>query len=194
MSPAIPPLLVGDPGKIRQVILNLVGNAVKFTRQGGIWVEAEVIEDRRDRLRIRLAVRDTGIGIPADKQEAIFEAFSQADNSTTRKFGGTGWAGDFAAPGPTDGRPDRVKSEPGGGSSFLLHRPFRAGIDETRNRRPCGSWPANGCWWWTITPPTGVLLGDNFSVGMAAAMAESGKEALELAAARRSEEAIFSWS
>jgi signal transduction histidine kinase/DNA-binding response OmpR family regulator/HPt (histidine-containing phosphotransfer) domain-containing protein len=90
VSPAIPTLLVGDPGKIRQVILNLIGNAVKFTRQGGVWVEAEVIDQKPDCVRIRVLVRDSGIGIAAEKQATIFDSFTQGDGSTTREFGGTG--------------------------------------------------------------------------------------------------------
>lgn len=86
----VPAVLRGDPGRIRQVLLNLVGNAIKFTEAGEI--EVAVTAERRDgdMVELKIAVRDTGIGIPADKQEAIFAAFTQADTSTTRKYGGTG--------------------------------------------------------------------------------------------------------
>jgi len=81
----VPDHVVGDPVRMRQIALNLVGNAVKFTHSGEIQVLLSVAEDR-----LRLAVRDTGIGIPEESRERIFEPFSQADESTTRRFGGTG--------------------------------------------------------------------------------------------------------
>ena len=87
---ALPPLLVGDEGRIRQILLNLINNAVKFTPAGTVRVEVER-EGGADGLEwIRFAVRDTGIGIPADSQDRIFRRFSQVDGSTRRRFGGTG--------------------------------------------------------------------------------------------------------
>jgi signal transduction histidine kinase/DNA-binding response OmpR family regulator len=79
----------GDPGRLRQVVLNLVGNAIKFTERGEVSVKVG-LEGGDDGARLRLAVSDTGPGIPLDKQDVIFEAFSQADSSTTRRYGGTG--------------------------------------------------------------------------------------------------------
>jgi signal transduction histidine kinase/DNA-binding response OmpR family regulator/HPt (histidine-containing phosphotransfer) domain-containing protein len=90
VSPAIPHMVIGDPGKIRQVLNNLIGNAVKFTREGGIWVGIDRLQDLGDRVALRFTVRDTGIGIPPEKIATIFDSFTQADNSTTREFGGTG--------------------------------------------------------------------------------------------------------
>ena len=87
----IPPSLVGDPARLRQVLINLIGNAIKFTESGGVQLQAEVLPgSAAGHCRLRLAVVDTGIGIPADKIDTIFEAFAQADSSTTRRFGGTG--------------------------------------------------------------------------------------------------------
>ena len=90
VDPETPRVVLGDPGRIRQVLHNLVGNAIKFTHEGEVIVAVTLVEGAGDQARIRIAVRDTGIGIPADKIEAIFEEFSQADVSTTRKYGGTG--------------------------------------------------------------------------------------------------------
>jgi signal transduction histidine kinase/HPt (histidine-containing phosphotransfer) domain-containing protein/ActR/RegA family two-component response regulator len=87
----VPETLVGDPGRLRQVLINLVGNGIKFTDRGE--VSARVVSRQEadgGRVCLHFAVRDTGIGIPPDKQETIFRAFEQADGSTTRKFGGTG--------------------------------------------------------------------------------------------------------
>ena len=86
---SVPDRLIGDPDRLRQVLINLVGNAVKFTALGGVTVSINH-ERFASTAVVHFAVRDTGIGIAADKQEIIFEAFRQADGSTTRKYGGTG--------------------------------------------------------------------------------------------------------
>jgi len=86
----IPWELTGDPGRIRQIILNLAGNAIKFTSHGEISIRADLKEITHEQVVIRFAVEDTGIGIPANRLDAVFDSFTQVDNSTTRKFGGTG--------------------------------------------------------------------------------------------------------
>lgn len=86
----MPSRIVGDPTRIRQVLSNLVGNAIKFTEHGDISVDVSIEERAAASVVLRFAVCDTGIGIPASRQSAIFEAFSQADDSTTRRYGGTG--------------------------------------------------------------------------------------------------------
>jgi two-component system sensor histidine kinase/response regulator len=90
VSPEIPDTVTGDPVRIRQILLNLLANAVKFTEKGEIVAEASVLKQDDSALLAHFTVRDMGIGIPRDKQRLIFEAFSQADSSTTRKYGGTG--------------------------------------------------------------------------------------------------------
>jgi len=86
----IPPALIGDPTRIRQILLNLVSNALKFTSEGSVSVSARVQSLQHDRADIRIEVKDTGIGIDAAGRERLFSAFTQADGSTTRKYGGTG--------------------------------------------------------------------------------------------------------
>ena len=86
----LPPVLVGDAGRLNQILTNLVGNAVKFTAEGEIITRARVESETEDQMELRFEVTDTGIGIPADRVDAIFEAFDQADASTSRKYGGTG--------------------------------------------------------------------------------------------------------
>jgi PAS domain S-box-containing protein len=85
-----PLLLKGDSVRLRQILSNLVSNAIKFTQAGEVVLEVQVLADMRNRCHFRLQVRDTGIGIPAERQSAVFESFTQVDGSTTRKYGGTG--------------------------------------------------------------------------------------------------------
>jgi signal transduction histidine kinase len=96
VQPDVPDALIGDAGRLRQVLLNLVGNAVKFTDEGEVGVEVQgdspTPSPGAGEVGLRFMVRDTGIGIPPDQQERIFRAFEQEDTSTTRKYGGTGWA------------------------------------------------------------------------------------------------------
>jgi len=88
--PDVPHVALGDPGRLRQVLVNLVGNAIKFTERGQILVQLEVESNDRDHCVLHYFVSDSGIGVPREKHESIFEPFRQADGSTTRRFGGTG--------------------------------------------------------------------------------------------------------
>lgn len=90
IDPALPPQLHGDPLRIGQVLINFVGNALKFSCRGDVVVSAHLLERDGDRLRLRFAVRDQGIGIAPEEQKRLFRSFQQADSSTTRKYGGTG--------------------------------------------------------------------------------------------------------
>jgi CheY-like chemotaxis protein len=90
IADSVPERLVGDPGRIRQILLNLAGNAVKFTETGFVAVDVSCMEKNEAKASIAIAVRDSGIGIPPDRVASLFSRFTQADASTTRRFGGTG--------------------------------------------------------------------------------------------------------
>jgi two-component system sensor histidine kinase RpfC len=90
IMPEVPPAVQGDPHHLRQVLINLAGNAVKFTERGSVTVHVSMQEETARNVALKFSVRDTGIGIPPDAQTRIFDSFSQADQSTTRRFGGTG--------------------------------------------------------------------------------------------------------
>ncbi|MBN9419121.1 MAG: response regulator [Candidatus Eremiobacteraeota bacterium] len=90
IDPQVPDRVQGDPTRLRQVLLNLLGNAIKFTAQGQVRLEIDLLEQIANGLHLRLGVHDTGIGVSPEQQLRLFQAFTQADSSTTRKFGGTG--------------------------------------------------------------------------------------------------------
>jgi signal transduction histidine kinase/CheY-like chemotaxis protein len=116
---AVPDGLTGDPARLRQVIINLVANAIKFTEKGEVEVRVAVETQSASESLLHFAVRDTGIGIAHDKQQLIFEPFAQADGSTTRKFGGTGLGLAISAQlAVLMGGRIWVESEPGQGSTF----------------------------------------------------------------------------
>jgi PAS domain S-box-containing protein len=119
VGPDVPDALSGDPTRLRQVLVNLVGNAVKFTESGEVLVEVTADERHNDQVALHIAVSDTGVGIPADKLDSIFDAFEQADKSVTRRFGGTGLGLAIASRiAERMGGNIRVESEVGRGSTF----------------------------------------------------------------------------
>ncbi|HYC33484.1 MAG TPA: response regulator [Gemmatimonadales bacterium] len=124
-DPATPREVVGDPGRIRQILTNLMGNAVKFTERGHVLVRVSTVHATAGAAVIEMAVEDTGIGIPPEQAERIFEKFTQADTSTTRRFGGTGLGLAISRQlAELMGGTIAVKSTPGQGSTFSVRLPF----------------------------------------------------------------------
>ncbi len=130
VQPDVPEALIGDPGRIRQVLVNLVGNAIKFTEQGEVFINVEE-ESQEDAVTcLHFMVKDTGVGIPAEKQEKIFEPFSQADGSMARRYGGTGLGLTICTRLVTlMGGAIWVESQPSQGSTF--HFTLRLAVQDT---------------------------------------------------------------
>ena len=129
----VPERLRGDPSRLRQVLVNLVGNAVKFTPEGEVRVTLQKVEDLDDAVVLAFEVSDTGIGIPEGKLDRIFESFSQADGSTSRRFGGTGLGLSIASGIVRQmGGEIRVTSKEGEGSTFAFEARFAHGQKPAR--------------------------------------------------------------
>lgn len=125
ISPEVPLRLIGDDGRLRQILVNLIGNAIKFTHKGGVTIEVSLESETADMVTLHFKINDTGIGIAADMRESIFEAFTQAETSTSRRYGGTGLGlaicHDLVA--LMHGR-IWVESQPGAGSTFHFTAAF----------------------------------------------------------------------
>ena len=152
----VPRKLLGDSNRLRQILVNLVGNAVKFTTHGEVVLTCERLETAAEAATLRFEVRDTGCGIEPEKQQLIFDPFSQADNSMTRKFGGTGLglaiSRQFCE---LMGGRIGVQSAPGRGSTFGFTLRFQNDCNgHRRTPRPGRATCAScACWWWTTAPP-----------------------------------------
>jgi len=188
-APDCPRLLIGDAGRIRQILLNLAGNAIKFTHQGRVSIRITRQVDDAQHPGVLIAVEDTGIGIPADKRGHLFESFTQADSSTTRQYGGTGlglaiskslvelMGGDMG-----------VESEPGRGSTFWLSLKLpQAGIDEARiGEPPAAAGMAGG----QGLPPSRVLLAEDVPTNQKVAASMLSRLGLEVEIASDGREAV----
>lgn len=142
VAPKVPDHLIGDWTRLRQVLLNLLNNAVKFTEKGEVTIAVRVLSQGKDTVRLRLSVTDTGIGIDQEKQKMIFSAFVQADTSTTRKYGGTGLGLAIStALVKLMGSEMSLESSSGYGSSFWfdIDLPF---VSDDMQPRPMGSMQA----------------------------------------------------
>jgi two-component system sensor histidine kinase/response regulator len=144
-GPDVPPQLIGDRLRLLQVLLNMIGNAIKFTEKGGVFVSANIASRRERELKLHFLVRDTGIGIPPEKQDKVFQFFEQADSSTTRRYGGTGlglaisrrivrlMGGDIS-----------LESTPGVGSTFHFTVDLTADAAGTKSNPPGASGDVSG--------------------------------------------------
>lgn len=130
LSPDVPLNLIGDKERLAQILNNLINNAIKFTKKGGVSVKAELVSKSDRKVRLRFTVKDTGIGIEQEKLEKIFQRFEQAENDTTRNYGGTGLGLSIVKSLiELQGGSIIAKSEPGKGSQFIFELDF--GIEET---------------------------------------------------------------
>lgn len=135
----IPPYLIGDPTRLKQIFLNLVSNAIKFTDTGSIKIEAKLFTEDAQTATIAYSVTDTGIGIPAEKQQIIFDSFSQVSSSTTRKFGGTGLGLAITKKlVEMQGGTISLKSEKGKGTSFIFVIKFKKGNSDGVSQNKSG--------------------------------------------------------
>ncbi len=197
IDPALPPVLHGDPLRLGQVLLNYLSNAVKFTRHGHITIKASL--DQRDdagNLLVRFAVSDTGIGIPAEQQERIFDAFEQADTSTTRRFGGTGLGLAIVRRlALLMGGDSGLVSTPGKGSTFWFTARLRPGATPVEAPLPLAAGEAEQLLV-TLHQQASILLAEDNqinqevavdllrSVGLHVDLAVNGEEAVRLASER----------
>jgi two-component system sensor histidine kinase/response regulator len=182
--PDVPDGLQGDPARLRQIVVNLVGNAMKFTSHGEVVITVEVQDESDDEVVMHFAVRDTGIGIPLEKQQLIFEAFTQTDSSTTRKYGGSGLGLAISSRLVHKmGGKIWVESEPGRGSTFHFTTRSRLQKISSRKYAPVG---AEAIWGLRV-----LVVDDNatnrrilqemfLAWGMNPTLAENGLEALTI--------------
>ncbi len=137
LDPDIPTGILGDSGRIRQILINLLGNAIKFTAEGEVILSAKLLKADKKQLDIYFSVRDTGIGIPAQKTGLIFDKFTQADGTTTRQYGGTGLGLAISRQlVELMGGKIGVSSSPGKGSTFYFNLVLKKGEDFTEELLP----------------------------------------------------------
>ncbi|MDK9718702.1 MAG: ATP-binding protein, partial [Trichlorobacter sp.] len=186
---SLPEILRGDQLRFKQILLNLLGNAIKFTEQGSIGVAVQLLGEQQLKLLIRISVSDTGIGMTDEEQQKVFAPFSQADCSTTRKFGGTGLGLTICRQlAELMGGAISVESRPGWGSSFHLDLPFEvSGVDRDQPSGASGQ-PEQQIWsgrHLTVLVAEDNSMNQKFIVGLlnrlrlVVEVADNGREALE---------------
>jgi len=181
-EPDVPRNALGDPGRLRQVLVNLVGNAIKFTQRGEVVIRTEKVSGTADNVTLHFSVRDTGIGIAPERQAAIFEPFVQADSSSTRHYGGTGLGLSIASQlvGMMGGR-IWVESELGQGSTFHFTVRLGLGAPEPEPARRTSATMLQGLRVMTVDDNVSNrrILGETLSNwGMSPTLAAGGADAL----------------
>jgi PAS domain S-box-containing protein len=183
-SPDVPALLRGDPGRLRQIMANLVGNAAKFTTKGEISVRVYLEKETQTDVRLLFSIKDTGIGIPEEKHGLLFKSFSQADTSTTREFGGTGLGLTISKKlCEMMGGKIGVNSEVGKGSEFWFTALFKKQVELTDRVRPVEKVDMKGLHILIVDDNKTnreILLGQLGSWGCIVEEAVSGPEALRI--------------
>ncbi|MGA2600701.1 MAG: ATP-binding protein [Bryobacteraceae bacterium] len=160
IGPGVPVFLAGDPNRLRQIVINLLGNSIKFTEHGGLEVQVESDPEDARPGSLRFAISDTGIGIPADKIDQIFESFTQVDSSTTRKYGGTGLGLTISRQlVELMGGRIWVESMVGKGSTFFFTAKF--GLQENQSQRPEPRATTPGVASTSVRPGLRILLADD---------------------------------
>ena len=194
IPPEVPDNLLGDPVRLRQVVVNLVGNAIKFTEKGEIVVDMkpEAIDD--EKVRLAFEVRDTGIGISEEQRQKIFEAFGQADSTTTRQYGGTGLGLTIASElvGKMGGQLE-VSSEPGKGSTFSFTITFRLSRQGAKTPQPSVDLRGKRVLVVDDNSTNRMILEEIMSSwGMVVTTVDSAAKALALLAEKRTQDSEFS--
>ena len=187
VDPGIPPILLGDPTRLTQILLNLMSNAIKFTQQGGVQVRIEKSQQTLTTVRVRFIVQDTGIGMSADELPHIFERFRQANDSTTRQYGGTGLGLSIVhSLAKLQGGWVRVNSTPGEGSCFTLEIPYKLAPDSASLSvsNPSVPWGATGHSLNILVVEDNLMnqrlaLGVLARLGHTAQLAENGQQAID---------------
>ena len=158
VASSVPQNLVGDPLRLGQVIANLINNAIKFTEHGEVYLKAELLEQVGERARLRFSVKDTGIGMTPEQEARLFQPFSQADASTTRKHGGTGLGLTISKRlVELMGGEIWLESEPGVGSTFRFTVSVGVASGPPQSRIVPEQLRAARPWWWMIMPRRGTF-------------------------------------
>ncbi|MFN7924763.1 MAG: ATP-binding protein [Bryobacteraceae bacterium] len=186
---AVPVQVMGDPTRLRQILNNLIGNAIKFTPTGSVTVQLQALESSPHSASVRFSVRDTGIGIPLEKQSLVFDSFAQADGATTRKYGGTG-LGLAICRRLTELMGGRILlvSEPGAGSTFSFSLTFELPLHPKPSTRRVPAEPGS-----PRRPGLSVLLAEDNPVNQRLALRLLEKERHSVEIASNGFEAIDRW-
>ena len=192
IPPHLPDALIGDPERLRQIIVNLIGNALKFTANGEVVVRIEIEDGIADQAIFHFSVADTGIGISPDKQKLIFEAFTQSDSSTTRQYGGTGLGLSISSQLVSlMGGIIWVESEPGRGSIF--HFKVRLGLQKLPARVPLPADPPSPILLVADRRRFRILLAEDNLVNQKVAVRLLEKRGHNVVVAESGKEALYAW-